>query len=424
MARRALIVGQWPIGGVLGPKSQTVQALLRRWDTATSAGGVFPCLGVDGTAEGDRTFENISWVEFVQLIEDAPHRRNDEEFLFFYFFGHALPGKVGEANLEFKGRAEKSASYRSSAEVIREIERLEFERVIVVIDSCHAGRTRPAFADPTVSHFFCSSTGTRYTQNAEFTETFLTELERPIRRNDFRIDFDEGGITIGKLVGRCKVQLRRRGVQDTDLPRTSGDLTNTVVRQVSGTVSSQFNPLAATSSVYGRTHSLIEFISENDLREEQLFARLGNLQGFRIRKGRGEGAEDEFVGRERITEYLNFLEALGWITRSAGRLSCSERGREAAEKEMFNDCLLKDIERSLLAPEITLQRLKACVLELTSNSISASPSNIREYLEENGTILELSTNLRIALNLLRSSGLFLSGGADALYPSPLQLEVA
>ncbi len=424
MARRALIVGQWPIGSVLGPKSQTVQALLRRWDVATSAGGVFPCFGINGTAEGNRTFENISWVEFVRLIEDAPHKRNDEDLLFFYFFGHALPGKVGEANLEFKGREEKSASYRSSAEVIREIERLEFDRVVVVIDSCHAGRTRPSFYDPSVAHFFCSSTGTRYTQNAEFTDTFLTELERPIRRNDFRIDFENGGITIEKLVGRCKVQLRRRGVQDTDLPRTSGDLFNTVIRQVSGSISSEFNRLAATSSVYGRAHSLIEFISKNDIREEQLFGRLGELKGFRIRKGRGEGAEDEFVGRERITEYINFLESLEWITRDAGRLGCTSRGREAAVKEMFNECLLEDIERSLLAPEITLQRLKASVLELTSNSISASPSNIREFLEENGTILELSTNVRLALNLLRSSGLFLSGGAEALYPSPLQLEDA
>lgn len=424
MARRAMIVGQWPIGGVLGPKSQTVQALLRRWDLATSADGAFPCLGIDGTAEGHRTFENISWVEFVQLIEDAPHKRNDEELLFFYFLGHALPGKVGETNLEFKSREEKSASYRSSSDVIREIERLEFDRVIVVIDSCHASRTRPEFDDPKVSHCFCSSTGTRYTQNAEFTETFLTELERPLRRNDFRIDFEEGGITIKKLVGRCKVQLRRRGVQDTDLPRISGDLTNTVMRQVSGAVSSKFNPLASSSSVYGRAHSLIEFISKKDIREEQLYASLGDLKGFRTRRARGDGNEDEFVGKARIAEYLGFLEAIGWITRNAGHLRGSARGQEAAKRAMFNERLLKDIESSLFAPEITLQRLQASVLELTSNSISASPSNIREYLEENGTILELSTNVRIALNLLRSSGLFLSGGAEALYPSPLQLELA
>ena len=424
MARRAFIVGQWPIGGVLGPKSQTVQALLRRWDAATNIEGVFPCLGIDGAAQGQRTFENISWVEFVQLLEDAPHRRNEEDLLFFYFFGHALPGKGGETNLEFKGREEKSASYRSSAEVIREIERLEFDRVVIVIDSCHAGRTRLNFENPSVAHFFCSSTGTRYTQNAEFTDTFLTELERPIRQNDFRIDFEQGGITIEKLVGRCKVQLRRRGVKDTDLPRTSGDLPNIVVRHVSENVSSQFNPLVATNSVYGRAHSLVEFINENNIREEQLFSRLGELQGFRTRIGRDGVAEDEYVGRERITEYLNFLEALGWITRQAGRLSCSARGTQAADKDLFNECLLKDIERHLLGPEITLERLKASVLELTSNSISASPSNIREYLEESGTILELSTNVRIALNLLRSSGLFLSGGAEALYPSPLRLQVA
>lgn len=423
MARRALIVGQWPAGGVLGPKSQTVQALLRRWDTATSGNGVFPCLGIDGTAEGKRTFENISWVDFVQLLEDAPHRRNNEEMLFFYFFGHALPGKAGEANFEFKGREERNASYRSSTEVIREIERLKFERVVIIIDSCHAGRTRPNFGDPSVAHFFCSSTGTRYTQNAEFTEAFLTELEKPIRRNDFRIDFEKGGITIENLVRRCTVQLRRRGVRDTDLPRISGDLKNSLIRNVSGDVSSQYNPLAATSSVYGRIYSIICLIHDNDMREEQIFGKLGELQGFRTRKGRGEEAEDEYVGRQRVTEYIDFLEALGWITRDAGRLNCSARGKEAAERVVYNRVVLEDIERALLRPQVTLHRLKASVLELTSNSISASPGNIKEYLEEDGAILELSANMRIALNLLRSSGLFLSGGAEALYPSPLQLRL-
>ena len=422
MTRRALVVGQWPVGGVLGPKSQTVQALLRRWSAVMAPDGIFPCNGISGTLGSPCTFENISWVEFVQLLEDAPSHQDDEELLFFYFFGHALPGPIGEANLEFKGRDEKNATYRSSADVIREIERLDFSRVIVIIDSCHAGRTRPNFGDPTVSHFFCSSTGTSYTQNAEFTDTFLSELERPIKRNDFRIDFEQGGITIEKLISRCTLQLRRRGVSDADLPRARGDLRKAVIRRVSGTVPAGFNPLAASSSIYGRTFALLSLISTQDIRQEQLFNRIGELRGFRTKAGyQEEGIEERLVSTDRISEYLNFLEAVGWMRRDAGRIRSTPRGQRASSDAEFNGCLMEDIERSFLAPQVTLRRLMEAVLELTSNSISASPSNIREFLEEQGAKLDLSANLRMALSLLRSSGLFLSGGAEALYPSPLQL---
>ena len=94
-------------------------------------------------------------------------------------------------------------------------------------------------------------------------------------------------------------------------------------------------------------------------------------------------------------------------------------GRRASNKASFNREILSVIETYILDGALSYGELDGIVKELLDDMIPPTPIRIRERAGMKGRVLNLTPATRVALQVLPSTGAFLKGAADAIYPSEL-----
>jgi hypothetical protein len=79
--------------------------------------------------------------------------------------------------------------------------------------------------------------------------------------------------------------------------------------------------------------------------------------------------------------------------------------------------VLRDtIESKVFSDGVTFAFLDTIVKELLSDMIPPTPIRIKDRAGMKGTVLELDAPTRLAMQLLPSTGRFMKGAADAIYP--------
>jgi hypothetical protein len=70
----------------------------------------------------------------------------------------------------------------------------------------------------------------------------------------------------------------------------------------------------------------------------------------------------------------------------------------------------------VLPSQLTLHMLEGAVKGLLTSLIPPTPVRIRDWFERQGIVVDLTSELRVALQILPSTGQFLKGSADAIFP--------
>jgi hypothetical protein len=75
------------------------------------------------------------------------------------------------------------------------------------------------------------------------------------------------------------------------------------------------------------------------------------------------------------------------------------------------------IENNVLSEDVSFKVLDDVVRELLNDMIPPTPIRIQQRAGMKGKVLTLDVATRLALQLLPSTGRFLKGASDAIYPS-------
>jgi hypothetical protein len=121
----------------------------------------------------------------------------------------------------------------------------------------------------------------------------------------------------------------------------------------------------------------------------------------------------------RLNEYLDFLRKAEWLVQPMGRFQLTAAGIAAIDDKKFNKALREAIERSVLSTGVTFEFLDEIIADLLVDMILPTPIRIADRSAMKGIALRLDVPTRVAIQLLPSTGRFLKGAADAIYPSEL-----
>jgi hypothetical protein len=350
-------------------------------------------------------------------LEDAAGLTADTELL-IYFVGHSVSVGDSDLGLILGLTADGADRPLSLSWLLRSVqEHTPIRKIVLVLDTCHAGRTRGVLRLDGFEVFAMFATGSTYAFDAVFSDSFLRALEQKLQKSDQRIDRRAGGVTYRKLFedARRRVLFSAEGVGREQEPDCFGDYGGTVLLPVSAAVSNSYNKFASSRSIYARLYRLMQVIHRTGPTGDQLRAAIDAEDIFLIRKDRGDGAAS--VSTERLSDYLSFLRQVRWLVQPHGRYQLTDEGRGAIDDLFFNRLLLDAIETYIFAEGVTLDFLDDIVKELLADMIPPTPVRIKDRAAMKGKLVDLSDATRLALQLLPSTGKFLKGAADAIYPS-------
>jgi hypothetical protein len=141
----------------------------------------------------------------------------------------------------------------------------------------------------------------------------------------------------------------------------------------------------------------------------QLQQAINKDSAFLLRR---DGEENEFfVSRQRLEDYLSFLRQIRWVIQPTA--GC----RKACNLRQFNKHVLGAIEQHVFGDTFTLEVLDDIVTQLLIDMIPPTPAKIKERFGMKGNRIVLTPATRVALQVLPSTGRFLRGSADAIFPS-------
>jgi hypothetical protein len=263
------------------------------------------------------------------------------------------------------------------------------------------------------------ATGDAFAFDANFSDSLLKALEQKTRKNDQRIDRRAGGVTYLKIFEDAQRRLLSNsdGLGHTQDPRCFGDYGKEVLLEAPVTVPTAFNEFASDRSIYGRVFRILQIIRENNPTIRALRAAVCRDHAFLLR--REEAGKDRYISTERLDEYLDFLRAVRWVIQPSGRFEVTSTGIKACEVAVFNKNLLEGIERHVFSNGVDFKFLESMVKDLLFDMIPPTPSRIKERAAMKGRLMELNSPTKVALQLLPSTGMFLKGAADAIFPSEL-----
>lgn len=406
--RRAVIVGSWLAKGRAKPSPQRINGITRRW-TALFEDDAYGWRSVSDPSATPTVLQNPTRADLLTLFLDPVGVAGTTEFM-FYFVGHST--SVGDNDLALiLSTDDKGDDKTLKLSLLLTSIRESFPGpLIFVLDTCHAGRTLHTFSGLRDRAFAMFSAGDAYAFNADFSEMLLRALETPIAKNDQRIDRKLGGITYAKLFQDARRRLIVGG-NSAQEPVSFGDAGGLVLKDAPAVIGERFNPFASARSVYGRAREMLSLIGDG-LAEKQLTRAVRMSPAFVLEK---DGVRE--ITAERIGEYVSFLRRIRWVVAPSGTLRLTDRGRSALEVATYNKHLLEDIERFVLPAEIHLPELDRLVTELLDDLIPPTPGRLRERAAMKGKVLELDAATRMALMILPSTGRYLKGSADAIFPS-------
>lgn len=414
--RRALIIGSWLAQGRDRPSSPKVRAITGRWARlfADDAYG-FRSLGDPDALP--QPLHNPKASEVISQLEDAVGLTAETELL-LYFLGHSVSDGETDLKLILGLGPEGLDRTVSLSWILNAVRQTPVRKLVVVLDTCHAGRTRDTLRMDGFELFAMCATGSAYAFDAEFSDALLRTLEQPVQKNDQRVDRRAGGITYKKAFenARSRVLLsghRAGGAQD---PRSFGRYESTVLLPVAATVPTAYNSFAASRSIYERVFRLLQIVGRGTLTADELRDAVDQDPVYVLRKDDGAGG-GRTLSTERLEDYLLFLGTVRWLVQPGGRYQLTNAGRDAIDDLFFNRLLLDAIETHVLGQGVTFAFLDQVVKELLADMLQPTPPRIKERAAMKGLVVDLSTATLLAFKLLGSTGKFAKGSADAIYPS-------
>lgn len=357
--------------------------------------------------------------ELVDLFDGAEAITSETELLLF-FVGHSVSEGTHDIHLILgvgKDGEDRTVSLSWLFGTI--MTETPIRKLVVVLDTCHSGRAQETFQASKDRVFVMFSTDTHWAFDAIFSDGLLRALEQPLQKNDQRIDRQAGGITWRKAFEEARrrvisAQSQTRPKQD---PLCYGDYKGGVLFKAPARIPQGFNPFASSRSIYGRVFSLLSIIARTSTTPSELRDAVCSDTSFLLR--RDEGGNERHVSPERLNEYLDFLIKAKWIVQPVGRYEITEAGRRACDVNLFNSVLLETIESQVLSDGMSFDFLDDVVKELLNDLIPPTPIRIKDRAGMKGRVLKLDPATRLALQLLPSTGQFLKGTADAIFPSEL-----
>lgn len=268
MDRRALIIGSWLAQGRDRPSPQRVRSLTDRW--------------VKVFAEDRYTFRALvdprampvplhtpRAADLIAQLDDGQALSADTELL-IYFVGHSVSSGENDVQLILGIDTHGRERFIALSSLLRAVEEhTPIRRLVVVLDTCHAGRTRETFRLIPGESFAMFATGDAYAFDAAFSDGLLRAFEQPLQKSDQRIDRRRGGITYRKVFEEA----RRRvlfGAQASQEPKCFGDYGDAVLFEAPASVPLEFNPFVSSRSIYGWVYRLLEIVQSKKPTFEEL----------------------------------------------------------------------------------------------------------------------------------------------------------
>jgi hypothetical protein len=134
---------------------------------------------------------------------------------------------------------------------------------------------------------------------------------------------------------------------------------------------------------------------------------------------RNDDGKDRFVSPERLNDYLDFLLMAKWIVRPSQKYVLTAVGESACNRETFNRSLLRSIETEVLLDGVDFELLDSLIKALLLDMIPPTPIKIKDRAGMKGKLLKLDSATRLAIQLLPSTGQFMKGTADTIFPSEM-----
>lgn len=417
--RRALVFGSWLAKGRDKPSRQRVISILNRWEKLFKS-PEYKFRSLTNPRKAPQTLQNPNKADLLRhLDEDSRGITPDTEVLLF-FLGHSV--SVGEQDVRLiLGMGENDEDrWVSLSWLIDTIEQqTKIKKLVVILDTCHAGRAIEAFSATRERTYAMFAAGNAYAFDANFSDNVLRGLEQPVQKNDQRIDRQKGGTTWQKIfqVARGRTLSSAEEDETVQAPISYGDYAGDVLLKAPVRVPQQFNDFASQRSVYGRLFAILHMVRDH----QPTFAGLKSLirEGSTFLLRRNDDGKDRFVSAERLNDYLDFLLKAKWIVKPAQKYAITAVGEAACNRETFNRTLLRSIETEILLDGVDFELLDSLIKELLLDMIPPTPIKIKDRAGMKGKVLKLDSATRLAIQLLPSTGQFMKGTADTIFPADL-----
>lgn len=348
---------------------------------------------------------------------EGASRIEAETELLLYFLGHSVSFAENDIKLilglSHEGE-DRSCSLMWLLQAVRD--HAQIRNLILILDTCHAGRTQTVLQNWRDNYFVMFATGDAYAFDANFSDGLLRALEMPIRKNDQRVDRRAGGITYRKIFEEARRRVisgpgNSGALQD---PSSLGEYGSQILLPTPTTVPDEYNEFVSARTIYGRVFCLLEVIRDKSPTFSTLQETIRREESFLLE--RTSDGSDRYVSRERLHEYLDFLRKAKWVVQPKGRFELTPDGRVACDRTKFNKLLQAVIEQQILSDGVTFALIEDIVRSLLTDMIPPTPVRIKDRAGMMGKALNLDIATRVAIQLLPATGRFLKGAADAIYP--------
>jgi hypothetical protein len=416
--RRALVFGSWLAKGRDKPSRQRVLSILNRWDKLFKS-REYKFKSLTNPQKRPLALKNPSRTDLLRHLDEDSRRITSETEVVLFFLGHSV--SVGENDVRLILGTDDNDEDRSISLswLITTIEKeTKIRRLVVILDTCHAGRAIDAFSATRERTYVMFAAGSAYAFDANFSDNVLRALEQPVQKNDQRIDRQKGGTTWQKIFQVARGRTLSSAEDETvQAPISFGDYIGEVLLKAPVRVPQKFNEFASQRSIYGRLFAILHLIKNH----HPTFARLTTLikEGSTFLLRRNDDGKDRFVSPERLNDYLDFLVKAKWVARPEQKYVLTSLGESACNKEVFNKALLRTIETEILLDGMDFEFLETLIKELLADMIPPTPIKIKDRAGMKGKMIKLDTATRLAIQLLPSTGQFMKGTADTIFPSEM-----
>lgn len=412
--RRALIIASPRSKGQDRPTRRQVESIVKRWSKVNHRYRFHSLRNKSAKADILISPDRAQ----LTLLFDSARDITDETELLVYFLGHSTAH--GENDLQLVLRVNEDGLDKTCdlEWFLMTLYDSQIKKLVVILDTCHAGRTRETLNDFQFEFYAMLATGSAYAFDARFTEGLLRGFEEPLRKSDQRIDRAVRGVTYKKIFEYARSYVIERADEKTagQVPRSIGNYAGHVLKIAPVVVPQAYNPYAADRTIYGRLFLLLQLLRRHpNITLSQLRSIVGRNDVFLLR--RNHTSSDEYLSAQRLDDYLAFMHTAGWIMRPNGRYQVTDRGQAACNRSRFNRTVLDAIERDVFPEPFTLAHLDRIVLDLLADTIPPTPAKIKERAAMKGVAVSLTAATRLALQILPSTGRFLKVSADTIFPS-------
>ena len=349
----------------------------------------------------------------------------ENDLFLLYYFGHGFIGDGGELVLAYKGVDLSRPTAFTLNEVVRELVLRGFARLIIVLDSCHAGLAAPALAithqPGRFSYYLMAATGggwSRFDESGgEFTRALARALSYP--NMDALRDARRNAVTFAKWFEVAA------GLVRSQRPTCDGALGNEVLYPYETPLSSVVNRLAPRTSAYSRLYLLLDVVGEglHSLDEVHRLIEERGLDSFQTVIRMEDGTVQRvFILPRKVREYLDLATGLGLAVRDGEggdppRWSLTPQGKQAIANDgaSFNQDLVAAVYGWLPAG-VTAKVINDALHELAGRTVLPNVLNVEQRLLELKLPMMKRKELRTALQLLSYAGVVQRATSDTFFP--------